>query len=283
LVSVLLGFASLSTSLAFGLGRCSALVADLVTVDDLERERPRIETRLRRDGFEPAERYAHARLLLDYFDVRETPEFRKLPIDERLVAVNAVCADLAKLPAAVREANRRAGFATFLVVDNIVEHPRMGAYANRRPRGHPKGTTWKAIAGAGSSAEAPGAIVAVRKLAANGQNHGCTNLLLHEVGHNFDAAWGQLHWPEPRTWRERWEAWWWGRKLSSTPAWRKIHSVYVWPSRYEQKYPEEALVEAIARYYDSPATRENLRRYQPEAFEFIEREVDGYREPIARF
>jgi hypothetical protein len=280
---VLILLASVFVSSALALDRvparfCDGLVAGLAYSEDWVGDRPLLERILEERGIPDVRSYGDVRPLLAYLDVRETPTFLALPTEERRHAALEACRAMAKIPAKIRELNFRAGFALFLVVDNVVEHPRMGAYANRRPRGHPRGTTWKVIAGAGMSGEAPGAVVATRKLAP-GVHHGATNLLLHEVGHNVDAAWAQLHMPKPRTARERWEQWRHGRKLSATREWRALHRRHVWPSHYEQRYPEEAFAEAFARYFHSAETREHFRKHQPDAFLWFERWVESYDGP----
>lgn len=278
-IGALLGLFLLFVSSAAPALTCSAVLARVQLSDDWNRDRAAIEAGFAENGIPEVDSYARLRPMLAYFDVRETPTFLKLPAEERRLAGLAACRELAKLPWPVREATFRAGFSLWLVVDNVVEHPRMGEYAHRRPRGHPRGTTWKVIPGAGGSAEAPGAIVAVRKNR-RGVDHGATNLLLHEMGHNFDYAWGALHVPEARSWlgrfRQRRRG---GRKLSSTDEWLSLHRRYVWPTPYEQKYPEEAFAEAFARYYDGAETREDFRKRQPDAFDFFEREVARYGGP----
>ncbi len=254
---------------------CSQVVARIRYSQDWTADRAAIE-KLFHEEFPETFSYADVRLLMAYFDVRETPIFQRLSNEERQATALNVIREMAKLPSTVREVNERAGFHLALTVDNVVEHPRMAAYANRRPRGHARGSTWKNVAGAGSSAEVPGAIVAVRKLKTG---HGSANIVLHEVGHNFDHAWGRFHLPPPQGWWARRRDRRHGRCLSQTNHWLAIHRKYVWPTDYEQRYPEEALVESIARYFYGPTLRAHLRVHQPEAYAFVEREVAGYTGP----
>jgi|GEM_PF-4652499 len=105
-----------------------------------------------------------------------------------------VSAELAKIPEKYQEMLAKGGAEVVVVRNSITEF--FPELAGVQPRGWPPGATWDNVTGVASGKQAVIATVDHDSGTPRLNNHGSTNVVLHEVGHVLDNLRGEADYPD---------------------------------------------------------------------------------------
>ncbi|MDX2010190.1 MAG: peptidoglycan-binding protein [Myxococcaceae bacterium] len=163
--------------------------------------------------------------------------------------VDAVVAELEKLPLAQLQQLERQGTTVVACRDSVADH--RTDLANVQPRGWPPGSSWSQVPGAYAPNNNEVIIATTsgpngtRAVPATGQGHGSANIVAHEVGHALDQGAG--------------------RPSMNDPEFQRAYQAdYAGLAPYLQQPgeagPSEAYAESLAMYLSNP---DELRRKHP--------------------